>query len=200
MARPTIFFGTHNPHKLREIEQIIGELYQVKSFRDLPEPMDVEETEPTLEGNAALKARAYFAETHIPCFADDTGLEVDALHGRPGVRSARYAGPEGIAEQNIAKLLGELSGKQNRRARFRTVIAFFDGEEMRYFEGKVEGEILEAPQGSEGFGYDPVFQPEGADRSFAQFSPEEKNAISHRGKSVRAFADFLRKRIQEQGH
>ena len=191
-SKPRIFFGTNNPHKLREIKEIVGDLYEVISFKDLETPIDVEETESTLEGNAALKARAFYAHTGLPCFSDDTGLEVDALDGRPGVWSARYAGEGCSFDDNINKLLGEMDGKENRSARFRTVIAYYDGEEMRYFEGEVEGNILESRKGTGGFGYDPVFLPEGFQKTFAEMSPDEKNSISHRGRSVRKFADFLR--------
>jgi XTP/dITP diphosphohydrolase len=191
MTKSRIFFGTNNPHKLREIHQIIGSKYEVLSFKDLDEPIDVEETEPTLEGNAALKAKAFYEHTGMPCFADDTGLEVASLDGRPGVFSARYAGPACSSEDNIDKMLGELAGNTARRAHFRTVIAYYDGAEMRYFEGIAKGNILPARQGEGGFGYDPIFQPEGFSTSFAEMSPDEKNAISHRGKAVRAFAEFL---------
>jgi XTP/dITP diphosphohydrolase len=191
MTKSRIFFGTNNPHKLREIQEIIGSKYAVVSFKDLEDPIDVEETEPTLEGNAALKAKAFFEHTGMACFADDTGLEVASLDGRPGVYTARYAGPQCSAEDNINKMLGELEGITARQAQFRTVIAYYNGEEMRYFEGVAKGNILEARQGEGGFGYDPIFQPEGYTQSFAEMAPDEKNAISHRGQAVRAFADFL---------
>lgn len=191
MTKSRIFFGTNNPHKLREIQEIIGSKYAVVSFKDLEDPIDVEETEPTLEGNAALKAKAFFEHTGMACFADDTGLEVASLYGRPGVYTARYAGPQCSAEDNINKMLGELEGITARQAQFRTVIAYYNGEEMRYFEGVAKGNILEARQGEGGFGYDPIFQPEGYTQSFAEMAPDEKNAISHRGQAVRAFADFL---------
>lgn len=191
MTKARIFFGTNNPHKLREIQEIIGSKYAVLSFKDLADPIDVEETEPTLEGNAALKAKAFYEHTGMACFADDTGLEVASLDGRPGVYSARYAGPDCNPDDNIDKMLRELAGISAREAHFRTVIAYYDGEEMRYFEGIATGNILTARQGEGGFGYDPIFQPEGYDRSFAEMSPEEKNAISHRGQAVRAFAEFL---------
>ncbi|MEM6346494.1 MAG: non-canonical purine NTP pyrophosphatase, partial [Bacteroidota bacterium] len=128
---------------------------------------------------------------NLPCFADDTGLEVDALDGAPGVISARYAGPERDAQANMAKLLNELGDNQNRLARFRTVIAYHRGGENLCFEGQVEGNILHRPQGEGGFGYDPIFQPIGSDLSFAEFTAEDKNAISHRGRAVRKFADFI---------
>ena len=191
MTRPKILFGTNNPHKLREIREIVGETYQVLSLADLGIEQDVEETEDTLVGNAFLKARAFAAIAGLPCFSDDTGLEVDALDGRPGVYSARYAGPARNADDNIDKLLAELTGKATRSARFRTVIAFVNGEEEHSFDGVAEGEILTGRRGAGGFGYDPVFRPEGMEQSFAELSPEEKNRISHRGKAVRAFSTFL---------
>lgn len=191
MTKARIFFGTNNPHKLREIQEIIGSKYAVVSFKDLEDPIDVEETEPTLEGNAALKAKAFYEHTGMACFADDTGLEVASLDGRPGVYTARYAGPQCSAEDNINKMLGELEGITAREAQFRTVIAYYNGDEMRYFEGVAKGNILHARQGEGGFGYDPIFQPEGYTQSFAEMAPDEKNGISHRGQAVRAFADFL---------
>lgn len=187
-----IFFGTNNPHKLSEVQEMLGERFRLKSFRDLETAFDVEETEDTLEGNAALKARAFYEHTGLPCFSDDSGLEVDALHGAPGVYSARYSGPGATTESNNAKLLKALESSTDRRARFRAVIAYFDGEAMRLFEGKVEGEILTERVGEGGFGYDPIFQPEGYAISFAEMESEEKHRISHRGKAVRAFTDWLK--------
>lgn len=190
-----LFFGTGNPHKLEEISQILGSSFQVLSFHDLPEKLEVEETEATLEGNAELKARAFFAATGLPCFADDTGLEVEALNGAPGVFSARYAGPEGDALANMNKLLATLQNSSHRKARFRTVVAYFDGTDLRLFEGILKGEIAHFPSGDRGFGYDPVFIPEGANRSLGEFLPDEKNAISHRGKAIRKFAEFIQTQI-----
>ena len=186
-----IFFGSGNPKKLKEIGEILGNTFTIKNFNDLPAPLEVEETENTLEGNARLKALAFFEATQIPCFADDTGLEVEALDGAPGVYSARYAGPDGDSEANMAKLLNALEGKANRKARFRTVIAWYDGRELRYFEGIVKGQIATAKSGTNGFGYDPIFVPEGESRSMAELSAVEKNEISHRGRAVRAFAQYL---------
>lgn len=191
MSKPKVLFGTNNPHKLREIREILGAKYEVLSLADVGLDMDVEETEPTLEGNAILKAEAFAKAANLPCFADDTGLEVDALDGAPGVISARYAGPERDAQANMAKLLNELGDNQNRLARFRTVIAYHRGGENLCFEGQVEGNILHRPQGEGGFGYDPIFQPMGSDLSFAEFTAEDKNTISHRGRAVRKFADFI---------
>lgn len=186
-----IFFGTGNPKKLKEIREVLGERFTLLSFTDLPEPLEVEETEDTLEGNAILKARAYHAATGLPCFADDTGLEVTALGGRPGVYSARYAGPDGDATRNMHKLLQELDGIQDRSARFRTVIAWYDGTQLHTFEGILSGRIGLAPVGSNGFGYDPVFYPDGMDQTLAELDADQKNAISHRGQALRKFVDFL---------
>jgi len=191
MEKPKLFFGTNNPHKLREIKEILGSKYHIVSFKDLDHSFDVEETEDTLEGNAALKAKAFYEHTGWACFSDDSGLEVDALEGRPGVYTARYAGKGCTSDDNIDKLLRELADTSNRGAQFRTVIAYYDGTAVRYFEGKIEGEILHERTGSDGFGYDPVFLPHGHELSFAQMQPDDKNAISHRGKAVRAFAKFL---------
>lgn len=190
-GKKTIFFGTGNRKKIEEIQQILGQTFDIKNFGDLPEIPEVDETEPTLEGNARLKAEAFFALTGLPTFADDTGLEVDALDGEPGVYSARYAGPEGDPQKNMAKLLSELDGISLRSAAFRTVIAWFDGNETHYFEGTLTGQIIHQGRGTNGFGYDPIFVPSGQDRTLAEMTSEEKNAISHRGKAVRKFAAFL---------
>lgn len=187
-----MFFGTGNPKKLQEIQEILSDRYEIRSFRDLEDPPEIEETEDTLQGNAILKAKGFYAVVGVPCFADDTGLEVEALDGRPGVYSARYSGPGGDAVANMNKLLGELSGKENRKARFRTVIAYYDGEELHTFDGEMRGEIGHSPRGTNGFGYDPVFIPEGSDRTLAEYPAEEKNAISHRGKAIRNFISFLK--------
>lgn len=191
MSKPKILFGTNNPHKLREIREILGSEYNVLSLADVGLDLDVEETEPTLEGNAILKVEAFAKAAKLACFADDTGLEVDALDGAPGVISARYAGPDCSPDDNIDKLLGELAEQNNRAARFRTVVAYHKDGQNLCFEGQVEGAILQSRQGEGGFGYDPVFQPIGHTLSFAEFTPADKNAISHRGRAVRKFADYL---------
>jgi XTP/dITP diphosphohydrolase len=191
MALQELFFGTGNAKKLQEIGEILGDRFHILSFRDLEAPLEVEETEDTLQGNARLKALAFFEATGIPCFADDTGLEVTALGGAPGVYSARYAGPANNAEANMAKLLDALSGNSDRSAKFRTVIAWYDGSELKYFEGKLQGHIGLEPRGRAGFGYDPIFIPEGESRTLAEMSPEEKNAISHRARAVNSFAAYL---------
>lgn len=191
MAKKTLLFGTNNQNKLSEIRQIVGEHYEVVSLRDLSKDIDVEETENTLEGNATLKAKTYFEVTGIPCFADDTGLEVEALDGRPGVYSARYAGENCTYMDNVLKMLEEMQGKTNRKAHFRTVIAFYDGNGLHLFDGIAKGEITREIKGEGGFGYDPIFLPEGYEKTFAELTPEEKNRISHRGKAVRSFGEFL---------
>ena len=187
-----LFIATANTHKIKEIQEIIGGEGLLMSLNDLPYSIpEVEETEATLEGNAILKAKSFYAYVQMPCLADDTGLEVVALQGRPGVYSARYAGVECSAHDNIQKLLGELDGISDRKARFRTVMAYYDGTDIQLFTGEVEGSILQAPQGNGGFGYDPIFLPKGYDRSFAELSPQEKHAVSHRAKAVNAFAAYL---------
>ncbi|MEM7040041.1 MAG: RdgB/HAM1 family non-canonical purine NTP pyrophosphatase [Bacteroidota bacterium] len=191
MEKEILFFGTGNAGKLQEINEILGDRFELQSFRDLPEKIEVEETEDTLEGNAELKARALFTVVGIPCFADDTGLEVTALDGRPGVYSARYAGPDGNAENNMTKLLQELNGAEDRSAQFRTAICYYDGVNLHRFEGVLKGRIGHERRGTNGFGYDPLFIPEGQDRTLAEMPSEEKNAISHRGKAVRTFAQFI---------
>jgi XTP/dITP diphosphohydrolase len=191
MKGRTIFFGTGNAKKLQEIHGILGDRFDIKSFKDLPEPLEVDETEPTLEGNARLKALAFYANTGMPCFADDTGLEVEALGGAPGVHSARYAGPDNNAQANMNKLLAALQGHSNRRAQFRTVIAWYDGTDLRYFEGVLRGQIGTEKRGNEGFGYDPLFIPDGQTRTLAEMAPAEKNAMSHRAQAVQQLAQFL---------
>ena len=191
MSKPKLFFGTGNPKKLKEINEILGERYEISSFHDLPEKIEVVEDRPDLKGNAVKKAQEHYDVVGVPCFADDTGLEVEALDGRPGVYSARYAGPECDAQANMAKLLGELEGKANRKARFVTVIAYWDGERLETFEGVLNGEIGYEQRGDQGFGYDPIFLPDGDGRTLAEHSPEEKNAISHRGRALAQLADFL---------
>ncbi len=187
-----IVFATNNAHKLAEVRQIVGSAIDIKSLADIGCHDDIPETGSTLEENAAIKAR-YISERYgMDCFADDTGLEVDALGGAPGVYSARYAGENHDSAANTKKLLRELNGKTNRSARFRTVIALSRKGKLSYVEGKVEGTIATEPHGTEGFGYDPVFIPEEADgRSFAEMTPEEKNAISHRGRAMKEFLKLL---------
>lgn len=186
-----IVFATNNAHKLREVQQTVGDKFEIVSLRECGVVEDIPENEPTLEGNALAKARYIYSRTGLSCFADDTGLEVDALGGEPGVRSARYATDGHDDEANKRLLLERMEGKENRGAQFRTAMALIlDGEEY-LFEGVVRGEILTKECGDGGFGYDPLFAPEGRSESFAEMSAEEKNAISHRGRAVRKLAEFL---------
>ena len=187
-----IVFATNNAHKLREVQQTVGDKFEIVSLRECGVVEDIPENEPTLEGNALAKARYIYSRTGLSCFADDTGLEVDALGGEPGVRSARYATDGHDDEANKRLLLERMDGKENRGAQFRTAMALIlDGEEY-LFEGVVRGEILTQECGDGGFGYDPLFAPEGHSESFAEMSAEEKNAISHRGRAVRKLAEFLK--------
>ena len=195
-----IVFATNNAHKLEEIRAILGHSHDILSLNDIQCHADIPETADTLEGNALQKARYVWDHYHLSVFADDTGLEVDALGGAPGVYSARYAGGAGHdSEANMAKLLRELHGHTDRTARFRTVIALIlaDGSDKGFsehlFEGKVEGRIATERQGSEGFGYDPLFIPDGYGESFAQLGTAVKNRISHRARAVARLTDFLSK-------
>lgn len=189
-----IVFATNNAHKLAELRQIAGDRYEILSLADIDCHDDIPETAETLEGNAQQKARWVKERYGYDCFADDTGLEVEALGGAPGVHSARYAPGDGHdSAANTALLLKNMEGMENRSARFRTVIALINDGETRMFEGEVKGCILTAPRGEGGFGYDPVFMPEGWDKSFAEATPEEKNAVSHRGRATRALLDYLLK-------
>lgn len=186
-----IVFATNNTHKLEEIRRMLRGRHQIVSLAEIGCHEDIPEEQDTLEGNALQKARYIKQHYGYDCFADDTGLEIDALGGRPGVYSARYAGEAKDSEANMRKVLAEMQGHTDRRARFRTVIALILGNKEHLFEGKVEGEILTARQGSAGFGYDPVFRPDGYDRSFAEMDPDTKNSISHRGEATRKLAAFL---------
>jgi XTP/dITP diphosphohydrolase len=186
-----IVFATNNAHKLDEVRQVVGEKFEIVSLRECGIVEDIPENEPTLEGNALAKARYIYERTGFNCFADDTGLEVDALGGEPGVRSARYATDGHDDEANKRLLLERLQGEENRAAQFRTAVALILGGKEYLFEGIVRGDIATEQHGEGGFGYDPLFFPEGSDRTFAQMSSEEKNAISHRGRAVRKLAEFL---------
>lgn len=191
-----LVLATRNPGKLAEIRALLDGLpVELSHAGDYPGVPDVEEDAPTLEGNAAKKAEVLHAHTGLPALADDTGLEVAALDGRPGVRSARYAGEQADDAANRAKLLEELNGVADRKARFRTVIAYTDGTGVHTFEGICEGHIVETPRGTGGFGYDPLFVPDGETRTFAELPAHEKNAISHRGRALRAFAAYLRAQL-----
>ena len=209
-----IVFATNNKHKLDEIRSILGDSIEVLSLKDIGCNVDIPETGKTLEENALQKAQYVYDNYHIDCFADDTGLEVEALDGSPGVYSARYAAlpdnpvkSEGAtsshdSEANMTRLLYELNGKDNRKARFRTVIALIQKKdvcpcgctsikEIHKFEGIVEGEIIQERRGGEGFGYDPIFQPDGYDKTFAELGMDIKNHISHRARATQKLAEFL---------
>ena len=187
-----IVFATNNAHKLSEIRAILGQQMEILSLADIGCYDDIPETADTLEGNALIKARWVKERYGFDCFADDTGLEVEALGGGPGVHTARYAYPDRHDPvANTRKLLAELHDKDNRAARFRTVIALIQGTDEHLFEGIVEGHIATEEHGTEGFGYDPVFVPEGGEKTFAELGVEAKNCISHRARAVKKLADFL---------
>lgn len=189
-----VCFATNNAKKLEEIRQLLEPQYEVKSLADIGCHEELPETGETLEANSRQKAQYVWDHYGVACFADDTGLEIEALGGEPGVYSARYAGPGRDNEANIDLVLQKLEGSANRRARFRTVITWVQDGQARQFEGIVEGEILTQRAGSKGFGYDAVFRPEEEERSFAQMDMEEKNSMSHRGRALKKFIDFLRGR------
>ncbi len=203
-----IVFATNNEHKLSEIRSILGENFEVLSLKDIGCDVDIPETGKTLDENALQKAQYVYDHYHIDCFADDTGLEVEALNGAPGVYSARYANIENPsakshdAEANMSRLLQELGNNNNRKARFRTVIALIQKKDVcpcgctsikqiHQFEGIVNGEIIQERRGGEGFGYDPIFQPEGYNQTFAELGMEIKNHISHRARATQKLADYL---------
>lgn len=186
-----IVFATHNAHKVSEVQAVLGSEYQLVTATEAGITEEIPETQPTIEGNALQKARYVYEHTGLNCFADDTGLEVEALNGAPGVYSARYAGEHVSYADNNVLLLKNLAGCENRKARFRTVIALIvDGKEY-LFEGRVEGTIATELHGEGGFGYDPLFVPEGSQLTFAEMSSEAKNKISHRGRAVAKLVAFL---------
>ena len=192
MMKRKLVFATNNSHKLEEVAAILGDQVELLSLNDIGCQTDIPETAETLEGNALLKSSYIYKNYHLDCFADDTGLEVEALNGAPGVYSARYAGGEGHdAQANMLKLLHELDGKENRKAQFRTAISLIlDGKEY-LFEGVIKGEIIKEKRGDSGFGYDPVFMPKGYDRTFAELGNDIKNQISHRALAVQKLCEFL---------
>ena len=186
-----LVFATNNLHKLKEVQEMLSNSIEVLSLKDIGCFEDIEETESTLEGNAKLKADYITEKYGFDCFADDTGLEVEALDGKPGVYSARYAGEHGNAEKNMEKLLVELQNKLSRKAKFRTIIALNITNKQYLFEGICDGEILNEKTGVKGFGYDPIFKPSNASCSFAEMNSEEKNIISHRGIAIQELVQFL---------
>lgn len=186
-----IIFATNNLHKLNEIRKAVPDSYEIYSLEEQAIQVEIPETSDTLEGNAIEKAMFIYENYGLNCFADDTGLEVEALAGAPGVYSARYAGPACSFEDNIVKLLSEMNGISNRKARFKTVIAFVENGEIVTFEGIINGQITTDRRGKEGFGYDPVFLPDQGKETFAEMSLEEKNRISHRALAVKKFTEYL---------
>ena len=187
-----LVFATHNPGKLQEVRELLAPDYEVIGLSELGDHEDIEETALTLEGNAWIKARTVWQKHGLSCFSDDTGLEIEALDGAPGVFSARFAGPDKDPQANMDKVLDELKGQGNRKARFRTAVALvLNGEEF-LFEGTVNGEITTVQSGAKGFGYDPIFSPNGYDTTFAQMDGPTKNAISHRGLAIKKLVAFLK--------
>jgi XTP/dITP diphosphohydrolase len=187
-----LVFASNNEHKIREIRSILGEGFNLLSLRDIDMDEDIPENEPTIEGNALAKAWHIHTATGLDVFADDTGLEVDALGGKPGVHSARFAGENKDSSENIILLLSLLGNNENRKARFRTVIALILKNKEYLFEGIVTGTIIKEKRGTGGFGYDPVFIPDQKSETFAEMDPDEKNHISHRGRAVAKLAHFLK--------
>lgn len=194
MIKRKLVFATNNAHKLKEVAAILRDKVELLSLNDIDCQTDIPETAETLEGNALLKSSYIYKNYHLDCFADDTGLEVEALNGAPGVYSARYAEGEGHdAQANMLKLLHELEGKENRKAQFRTVISLIlDGKEY-LFEGVIKGEIIKEKRGDSGFGYDPIFRPDGYDKTFAELGNDIKNKISHRALAVEKLCEFLQR-------
>ena len=189
--KTTLIFATNNQHKVDEIRSVIGDQFNIITLKEAGINIDIPEPHDTLDANATEKSQTIHTLTQKNCFSEDTGLEVDALNGQPGVKSARYAGDGRDFQKNIDKLLQNLEGKANRSARFRTVISLILDNKEYFFEGICEGQILTVQSGNSGFGYDPVFMPAGADKSFADMSMEEKNVFSHRQKAVTKLLNFL---------
>lgn len=187
-----LLFATSNQHKLSEIQHQLGEEFQLLSLKDIDHNTEIPETQPTIAGNAIQKAEFVAEHYQMECFADDTGLEVEALDGAPGVYSARYAGEEKSAEKNMDKLLTELANHENKAAQFTTVIALYMDGKIHLFDGVLEGQIIDKKRGDKGFGYDPIFVPNGYNITLAEMTQEEKNAISHRGKAVKKLVAFLK--------
>lgn len=187
-----LVFATNNQHKLFEVQKLLGESIDLLNLKDINCADEIPEDYYTLEENALQKAQYIFQKYNLDCFADDTGLEIEALNGEPGVLSARYAGNSKDSEANMQKVLQDLEAKSNRKARFRTVISLILNKKEYLFEGIVEGEILTQKTGQDGFGYDPIFKPNGYSESFAEMSIEEKNTISHRAMATKKLVEFLR--------
>lgn len=188
----TLIFASNNKHKLEEIRNLLESIVEIKSLKEIGLEGDIPETADTLEGNATQKAEWVYSRTGMDCFADDTGLEVEALNGEPGVYSARYAGENCSFADNVNKLLKALEGHSNRNARFRTAICLIENGEKKYFEGIVNGTITTFEAGNEGFGYDPIFLPEGHNKTFAEMPLDIKNKISHRGRAIQKLVEYLK--------
>lgn len=188
-----IVFATSNPNKIREVNEMLGDKYQIVGLKDIGCKENIPETQDTMAGNALQKARYVKEHYGLDCFGEDTGLEVDALYGRPGVYTARYGGSERSDDKNMARVLQELEGNAERGAQFKTAIALVVNGEEQVFEGIVRGNIRQEKSGDGGFGYDPIFEPEGYTITFAEMAAEEKNKISHRGQAVRQLIQFLEK-------
>lgn len=188
----TLIFASNNAHKLGEIRNLLDNIIEIQSLKDINLEGDIPETSNTLEGNATQKAEWIYSRIGRDCFADDTGLEVEALDGAPGVYSARYAGEGCSFADNVNKLLKAMKGQSNRKARFRTVICLIENGEKHYFEGIVNGTIVEKGSGNMGFGYDPIFVPDGYNISFAEMPLDEKNKISHRGLATQKLVEYLK--------
>jgi XTP/dITP diphosphohydrolase len=194
-----LVFATHNEHKRKELQDILGDAFKLLSLHDIGCTEEIPEEQETLEENASQKAFFVYHKFGYSCFADDTGLEIEALHNEPGVYSARYAGEDKNSEANIDKVLHKLAKIKNRRARFRTVISLIIAGEEKQFEGMVNGTILTTRRGTKGFGYDPVFLPDGYTETFAEMDLSRKNQISHRGKAVEKLVHYLKNLDQEKG-
>lgn len=187
----TLVFASNNKHKIQEIKALLPDSFTIKSLEDIGCNVDIPETAETIEGNAILKANYVSEKYGLACFADDSGLEVNALNGAPGVYSARYAGEQKNDNDNIEKLLTDLEGKANRKAQFKTVIALNFNGEQHLFTGIIKGKIISEKRGSNGFGYDPIFVAEGFDKTFAELTSEEKNSVSHRSQAVKELIKWL---------
>jgi XTP/dITP diphosphohydrolase len=187
----SLVFATNNQHKLRELREIAGNALIIKSLNDIGLDAEIPETQQTIEGNARQKARFVYEKTGLDCFADDTGLEIAALNGRPGVYSARYAGEGCNFADNVKKVMGEMQGVEDRRACFRCSICMIYRQNEYIFEGRIDGEITQSPAGSDGFGYDPVFRPDKQAQTFAEMPPYLKNGLSHRGRAVQKMLQYI---------
>lgn len=187
-----LIFATHNSNKALEIQKLLPEHFQILTLKDLDFQGEIPENEPTIEANSAFKVQFIFDKFNLNCFADDTGLEIESLNGKPGVHSARYAGEERNSDANMNRVLEELNGIENRNARFKTVITLIIHSEQHQFEGIVDGTIIEEKRGSNGFGYDPIFIPENETRTFAEMNLNEKNKFSHRARAFEKMIAFLR--------